>query len=147
MSPAELLYELEPLTHDARIRRMVELGRMAAHDPAVVATLGALGRGGTFERMLRALHACHGTRDGALAARTTSSDPYALIRRRRRAGPARALLGPPLRAAGAVAALVPPRPACAGGPGPVRRGRGQAILRRRTDRWQNRTVLRMARSP
>src|SRR3954469_24989023 len=80
MSPAELLHELEPLTHDARIRRMVELGRAAAHDPAVAATLAALGRGGTFERML-ALHACHGSRDGAHAARA-ASDPSRLIRRR-----------------------------------------------------------------
>src|SRR3954471_13078280 len=80
MTTAELLHELEPLTHDARIRRMVELGRAAAHDPAVAATLAALGRGGTFERML-ALHACHGSRDGAHAARA-ASDPSRLIRRR-----------------------------------------------------------------
>src|SRR5204862_533238 len=76
----DLLHELEPLTHDARIRRMVELGRAATHDQAVAATLEALGRGGTFERML-ALHACHGSHDGAIAARA-ASDPSRLIRRR-----------------------------------------------------------------
>src|SRR4051794_22978333 len=80
MTASELLHELEPLTHDARSRRMVELGRAAAHDSAVAATLEALGRGGTFERML-ALLACHGSRDGALAARA-ASDPSRLIRRR-----------------------------------------------------------------
>lgn len=80
MSPAELLHELEPLTHDARIRRMVELGRAAAHDPAVAATIEALGRGGVHERML-ALHACHGSRDGAHAARA-ASDSARLVRRR-----------------------------------------------------------------
>ncbi len=74
MSAADLLHELEPLTHDARIRRMVELGRAAAaHDPAVAATLEALSRGGVHERML-ALHACHGSRDGAHAVRA-ASDP------------------------------------------------------------------------
>ena len=65
MSPADLLRALEPLTHDARIRRMVELGRAAASDSAIAATLGRpWAAAASSERML-ALDACHGSRDGA----------------------------------------------------------------------------------
>jgi hypothetical protein len=86
MSPApvftapSLLRELEPLTHDARLRRMVEVGRQAGRDPAAAATLAALEAGGFYERLL-ALHACHGSRDAAVAVRMIAG-PSRLLRRR-----------------------------------------------------------------
>ena len=42
MNPAGLLAELEPMDHGARMRRMVELGRAAAGDREVDATLDDL---------------------------------------------------------------------------------------------------------
>jgi hypothetical protein len=64
MSPAELLRELEPLTHAGRMRRMVELGRAAARDSESAATLAALEAGGFRERHL-ALQSCYGSGDAA----------------------------------------------------------------------------------
>lgn len=52
MTPDELLQQLEPLTHDARMRRMVEIGRLATRDTSVAATLNALENGGFYERWL-----------------------------------------------------------------------------------------------
>ena len=62
MTPARLLRELEPLTHDARARRLVEVGRLSRGDPRVADTLAQLERGGWYERSL-SLRACHGSRD------------------------------------------------------------------------------------
>jgi hypothetical protein len=64
MTPEELLAELVPLTHNARVRQMVELGRQAAADASIAATLAALEQRGFYERWL-ALQACYGSRDGA----------------------------------------------------------------------------------
>jgi hypothetical protein len=73
VTPEELLAEVEPLSHAARVRRMVEVGRLAATDPTVSATLAELERRGHYERYL-ALQACFGSRDGAHALRAIT-DP------------------------------------------------------------------------
>jgi hypothetical protein len=78
MTPETLLTELEPLTHHARIQRMVELGRRAAEDASTATTLAALEQGGFYERWL-ALHSCYGSRDGAQVVRALG-DPSRLIR-------------------------------------------------------------------
>ncbi|MCE9580023.1 MAG: hypothetical protein K8W52_43305, partial [Deltaproteobacteria bacterium] len=63
MTAAELLTELEPLTHAARMRRMVELGRQT--DADAQATLAALAADdGVYPRFL-ALMSAYGSRDGA----------------------------------------------------------------------------------
>ncbi|MBI3972493.1 MAG: hypothetical protein HY332_14530 [Chloroflexi bacterium] len=80
MSPNELLRELEPLPHDDRMRRMVEVGRRAAVDPSVAATLASFEQGGFYERWL-ALQSCFGSRDGSHVLRALA-DPSRAIRRR-----------------------------------------------------------------
>lgn len=78
MTPDTLLAELDVLPHTARVRRMVELGRLAAVDPTVAATLLAQEQGGFYERWL-ALQSCFGSRDGAHVLRALS-DPSRSIR-------------------------------------------------------------------
>src|SRR6266516_352016 len=78
MSPAELLRELEALTHADRMRRMVEVGRSAAADPEIASTLASLAAGGFYERYL-ALQSCCGSGDGAHALRALA-DPSRTIR-------------------------------------------------------------------
>lgn len=80
MDITHLLRELEPLTHDARLRRMVELGRASRRDPRLAATLRDLARTDVYGRML-ALAACFGSRDEAHAVRAMT-DPSRQIRRR-----------------------------------------------------------------
>lgn len=64
MTPSRLLKELEPLTHDGRVRRMVEVGRLASTDSSGADTLDSLERGTFYERRL-ALVSCFGSRDGS----------------------------------------------------------------------------------
>src|SRR5262249_14908002 len=78
VSPDELLRQIEPLSHAARTRRMVELGRHAATDPAVAATLDALEGGDWYARRL-ALQSCFGSRDGARVVRAIG-DPSRIVR-------------------------------------------------------------------
>lgn len=78
MTPDELLCELESLTHDARMKRMVEIGRNATIDANAAATLNALEQGGLYERLL-ALQSCNGSRDGVCVLRALS-DPSRAIR-------------------------------------------------------------------
>lgn len=80
MTVEQLLAELETLSHNAWMYRMVIVGRQAASDTEVRGTLNALAQGDMYRRML-ALQACHGSRDGAhvLAA---LSDPSYTIRGR-----------------------------------------------------------------
>ena len=78
MTAKQLLRELETLPHTARIRRMVELGRKAAHDPKLATLLTTLEQGGFYERFL-ALHACFGNRDGAHVLHALT-DPSRIIR-------------------------------------------------------------------
>jgi hypothetical protein len=77
MSPEELLATLEKLTHNARMRWMVEMGRISG-DASVTATLAALEEGGFYERLL-ALQSCYGSRDGAHILRALG-DPSRFIR-------------------------------------------------------------------
>lgn len=51
----QLLQELETLTYSARIRRVVDFGRTATHDPQLAATLTMLELGDFYERFLRDL--------------------------------------------------------------------------------------------
>ncbi len=75
-----LRQEMNALTHDARMRRMVEVGRRAATDPDVAATIARWERGGHYERQL-ALQSCFGSRDGAHVLRALA-DPSRSIRGR-----------------------------------------------------------------
>ncbi|HEX5273016.1 MAG TPA: hypothetical protein VFW33_21110, partial [Gemmataceae bacterium] len=75
-----LLRELESLAHDARMRRMVEVGRQSVRDRAAAATLTALEAGGFYERLL-ALQAAHGSRDAAVSVRLLAG-PSRLLRGR-----------------------------------------------------------------
>lgn len=69
MTTAELLAELEPLTHTARVQRMIALGRQ--QDEGSRALIAEMERGGFYERFL-ALYACFGSRDSAHAVRALS---------------------------------------------------------------------------
>ncbi len=80
MSPDTLLRELETLTHDARMRRMAELGSAARTDPRIAATLDVLDGGGFCERLL-ALQSCYGSRNAARALRALS-DPSRILQGR-----------------------------------------------------------------
>ncbi|MDP9352527.1 MAG: hypothetical protein M3P51_13455 [Chloroflexota bacterium] len=64
LSPDSLLNELESLPHDARLHRMVEVGRLSVTDGFVASTLDALERLGFYERRL-AVASCYGSRAGA----------------------------------------------------------------------------------
>jgi len=64
MTPDQLLSDLRGLTHNARMRRMVEVGRAALTDASAARTLEELGGRGFYERRL-ALTACMGSRDAA----------------------------------------------------------------------------------
>src|SRR5262249_37744647 len=68
-----LLRELDGLTHDGRMRHMVELGQAARTGPAAAACLDALEKGEFHERLL-ALQSCYGSRASARALRALS-DP------------------------------------------------------------------------
>lgn len=72
-----LLRKLELLTHDARMRRMVELGQEAGTNPQTAELLAALERGGFYERLL-ALQSCYGSKDGSHALRALN-DPSRTI--------------------------------------------------------------------
>jgi hypothetical protein len=80
MTPNALLREFESLSHDARMRRMVEIGRRSVRDATLLATLAALARGDFAERLL-ALQSCWGSGDADHALRALA-DPSRLLRRR-----------------------------------------------------------------
>ena len=77
-----LLRELDATTDDIRMRRMVELGKLAATDAAIAKTLDALEAGGFFERML-ALQSCYGSGNGPRIVRFLA-DPSRTLRGRAR---------------------------------------------------------------
>src|SRR5258707_1147873 len=78
MTAEQLLQELETLTYAARIRRMVDFGHTATHDPQLAATLTILEQGDFYERFL-AIYSCFGNRDGAHVLRAVA-DPSRIIR-------------------------------------------------------------------
>ncbi len=83
-TPVQMLQELEPLTHNARIERVIELGRQASKGVEgtggtdAAAILAAWEQGEYYERWL-ALYSCFGSRDSAHVLRSCA-DPSRLIR-------------------------------------------------------------------
>src|SRR5581483_9320595 len=65
-------------SHDGRMRRMVELGRLGVRDTEIAQTIAAMATRGVYERRL-ALHSCFGSCDGAHALRAIS-DPSRTVR-------------------------------------------------------------------
>ncbi len=80
MDVAALLADLEGLTHSARQKRMVDLGRASLEDASAKAILEAFGA--SEDAYVRALvvTSLHGSRDGALALRLLE-DPSRFVRR------------------------------------------------------------------
>ena len=78
MTPQELLQECETLTHLGRMRRMVELGQLAASDPSISMTLAAFAEGDVYQRIL-ATQSCYGSHDTAQIA-LALSDPSRSVR-------------------------------------------------------------------
>ncbi len=74
----DLLARLEPLTHDARVRELVALGRASKDDAGSAAALTDLEGRGFYERYL-ALLSCYGSRDGAHVLRALA-DPSRTVR-------------------------------------------------------------------
>ncbi len=77
VSGAALLKRVRPLTHVARVRAMVDLGRAARTDTAMAALLSSCARGSFEERWL-ALYACFGSRDGAYVLHALSDSSRAV---------------------------------------------------------------------
>lgn len=66
MDKSALLAEIEPLTHHARIRRMIDVGRAAAQgDEGARLVIGELHRSAEAHERLMALQSVFGSRDGA----------------------------------------------------------------------------------
>lgn len=80
MTPEQLISSLESLTHDSRMRNMVEIGAASQTDAAPISTIDILEQGNFYDRML-ALQSVHGSRDGERALRAIS-DPSRIIRAR-----------------------------------------------------------------
>lgn len=78
MTPKKLLQECETLTHYGRMRRMVELGQLAASDPSISETLVALAQGDVYQRTL-ATQTCYGSHDTDQIAQALS-DPSRSVR-------------------------------------------------------------------
>src|SRR5690349_3913055 len=78
MTPEQLLQECETLTYSGRMRRMFELGRIAAVDASIARTLATLAQGDVYQRAL-ALQSCSGSHDTAQVLRALS-DPSCSIR-------------------------------------------------------------------
>ncbi len=78
MPSHQLLQDLETLPYRARFRRMIELGRQAAHDAEIAALLKDLEQGDFYERLL-AIQACYGNYDGDHVLRALA-DPSRIIR-------------------------------------------------------------------
>ncbi len=60
MNPNTLLQTLEPLTHQARMRQMVEIGKQSRNNRQLASTLIQLAQGDFYQRYL-ALQACYGS--------------------------------------------------------------------------------------
>src|SRR5260370_4616471 len=64
MTPKQLLQQCEVLTHNVRMHRMVEFGRLAASDANADNTISILARGDVYQRVL-ATQSCYGSRNAA----------------------------------------------------------------------------------
>jgi hypothetical protein len=78
MTIQQLKQQLESLTYQNRVRRMVELGRQASTDVQVNDILNSLEQGDFYERLL-ALNSCYGSYDGTRIMRALSDSSH-LIR-------------------------------------------------------------------
>lgn len=78
MTPEQLLRECETMTHNNRMRRMVELGRLASQDQSIAETLHAFAQGTVYRRVL-ATQSCFGSRNTAQALQALS-DPSRSVR-------------------------------------------------------------------
>src|SRR5258707_11354494 len=78
MPSHQLLQDLETLPYRARFRRMIELGRQAAHNAEIAVLLKDLEQGDFYERLL-AIQACYGNYDGGHVLRALA-DPSRIIR-------------------------------------------------------------------
>lgn len=63
MTGIEIRDQVEGLVHDARVRRLVELGTASLTDPSITAAIDELEAGSRYERAL-ALWTCYGSQDG-----------------------------------------------------------------------------------
>lgn len=78
MTPELLLQECATMTHAGRMRRMVEVGRLAASDESVRQTIAALEQGDVYQRVL-AVQSCYGSRNEEQA-RQAMLDPSRSVR-------------------------------------------------------------------
>ncbi len=78
MNPAQMLQELEPMSHNARVGRVIELGHQASAGTNAASIIAAWERGDYYERWL-ALYSCFGSRDGEHVLRAFA-DPSSTIR-------------------------------------------------------------------
>jgi hypothetical protein len=78
MTPEQLLRESEKLTYNDRMRRMVELGRLATSDASIRNTITAFAQGNVYQRVL-ATQSCFGSLDSAQALQALS-DPSRSVR-------------------------------------------------------------------
>jgi hypothetical protein len=80
MTTAQPLQDLEALPHQARVRRVVQVGQAAARgESTALAALADLETGGWYERSL-ASAACRGRQDAAPASRLLKEPSRALRR-------------------------------------------------------------------
>src|SRR5260370_41453751 len=78
MTPKQLLQQCEVLTHNVRMHRMVEFGRLAAGDANADNTISILARGDVYQRVL-ATQSCYGSRNAAQTLQALS-DPSHSVR-------------------------------------------------------------------
>src|SRR5258706_12842659 len=78
MTSHQLLQDLESLSYRARLRRMIEFGRQAAHNAEIAALLKDLEQGDFYGRLL-AIQSCFGSYDGSHVLRALT-DPSHIIR-------------------------------------------------------------------
>ncbi len=78
MTSDTLLRQLESLSHDRRMRQIVEIGRNSTSSPTIAATLDILEQGSIYDRFL-ALFSCYGSYDGGRVLRSLT-DPSRYIR-------------------------------------------------------------------
>ncbi len=77
MTPSQMSQELEPLKHNARIGRVIELGHQASAGTNAADIIAAWEQGGYYERWL-ALYSCFGSRDGAHVLRAFADPSHAI---------------------------------------------------------------------
>src|SRR5258708_12133970 len=78
MTPKQILKQCEVLTHNVRMHRMVEFGRLAASDANADNTISILARGDVYQRVL-ATQSCYGSRNAAQTLQALS-DPSHSVR-------------------------------------------------------------------